>query len=69
MNGIGLLPKYQGLGGNALLYSEVEKTIVDAGMKHAEIIQVDERNFRSYSDMNTMGVDWKKTHRTYIKRI
>jgi len=69
MNGVGLLPKYQGLGANALLYSEVEKTIVAAGMTHAEIIQVDERNFRSYSDMNTMGVEWKKTHRTYQKKI
>jgi hypothetical protein len=69
MNGIGLLPKYQGLGGNALLYSEVEKVIVNNGMKHAEIIQVDERNMRSKSDMNTVGVDWKKTHRTYIKKI
>jgi len=69
MNGVGLLPKYQGLGANALLYSEVEKTIVAAGITHAEIIQVDERNFRSYSDMNTMGVEWKKTHRTYQKKI
>ena len=69
MNGIGLLPKYQGLGGNALLYSEAEKIIVNNGMIHAEIIQVDERNFRSKSDMNTVGVDWKKTHRTYIKKI
>jgi hypothetical protein len=38
-------------------------------MKHAESIQVDERNFRSKSDMNTIGVDWKKTHRTYIKNL
>lgn len=54
-NGVGLLPKYQGLGANALLYSEVEKTIVAAGITHAEIIQVDERNFRSYSGLGSHG--------------
>jgi hypothetical protein len=69
MNGVGLLPKYQGLGANALLYSEVEKVLVNSGMRHAEIIQVDERNFRSKSDMDTMGIEWKKIHRTYTKNI
>jgi len=47
LNGIGLLPQFQGLGGNVLLYAEVENTLAGAGMKRGEIVQVDERNFRS----------------------
>ena len=69
LNGVGLLSEYQGLGGNALLYSEVEKVILKAGKRLAEIVQVDERNLRSKSDMDTMGVVWNKRHRTYTKNI
>lgn len=65
LNGVGLLPEYQGLGGNVLLYAEVEKTLVKAGIQSAEIVQVDERNFRSKSDMEFMQVAWNKKHRTY----
>lgn len=67
--GLGLLPEYQGLGGNALLYSEVEKVLLKAGKRHIEIVQVDERNLRSKNDMETMGVVWNKTHRTYVKNL
>jgi len=69
MNGLGLLPKYQGLGSNALLYTEVEKTIRDFGFEHAEIVQVDERNFKSKSDSDVLGVIWHKKHRTYNMAI
>jgi len=65
INGVGLLPQYQGLGANALLYSELEKTMRTAQVKQAELLQIDERNYNSYSDMEFLGVDWKKIHRTY----
>jgi len=64
---IGLLPEYQGLGGNAVLYSELDKVIQGPRIKRAEIVQVDERNFKSKSDMQTMQVVWNKTHRTFKK--
>jgi hypothetical protein len=69
LNGVGLMPEYQGLGGNAVLYAEVDKVLYNSRFKRAEIVQVDERNFRSKSDMNTMNVQWDKRHRTYIKDI
>ena len=69
INGVGLLPQYQGLGNNTLLYVEIEKTLLERGSKSAEIIQVDERNFRSKSDMENMGVIFNKTHRVYRKPI
>jgi GNAT superfamily N-acetyltransferase len=65
LNGVGLLPEYQGLGGNALLYTELEKTLREFNFEQAEIIQVDERNFKSKSDMERLGVHWSKRHRTY----
>jgi hypothetical protein len=65
MNGLGILPKYQGLGSNALLYTEVEKTLRDSRFERLEIVQVDERNFKSKADMDTIGTIWHKLHRTY----
>jgi hypothetical protein len=69
LNGVGIMPEYQGLGGNVLLYSELDKVTRQAGSKMAEIVQVDERNFRSKSDMETLGVNFTKIHRTYQKDI
>ena len=41
-NGMGLLPAFQGRGGNALLYSEMEKTLHDFKFTHFELTQVAE---------------------------
>lgn len=69
INGVGLLPEYQGMGGNALLYSELDKVLSAPGLKRAEVVQVDERNFRSKSDMQNLGVTLTKTHRTFQKSL
>ena len=69
LNGIGLLPEYQGRGANALLYSELEKSIRPYNFERGEYIQIDERNFRSFSDSQTMGVTFHKIHRLYSKNI
>jgi GNAT superfamily N-acetyltransferase len=65
VNGIGALPEYRGLGANTLLYSELQKTVHAFGFKHIEVIQVDEFNFKSKSDMEAIGVQWYKRHRSY----
>lgn len=69
INGVGLLPEFQGLGGNALLYAELDNITTDTRIKKAEIVQVDERNLRSKSDMESMGVRFSKIHRTYFKKL
>lgn len=65
VNGLGLLPQYRGLGANAMLYTELRDTIASHGFKHVDIVQVNEANFNSRSDMETMGVQWYKRHRHY----
>ena len=69
VNGIGLLPEYRGLGANTLLYTELQKTVHEFGFKHIEVIQVDEFNFKSKSDMEAIGVQWYKRHRSYRSRL
>ena len=69
VNGLGMLPEYQGLGGNAILYTELAKTVKQSHFKHVEVIQVDEANFKSRSDMETIGVTWHKRHRHYKRTL
>lgn len=69
INGVGLLPEYQGLGGNAILYTELQKTIRAYGFEHMDVVQVDEKNLKSYRDMVALGVTWYKKHRHYRKEI
>ena len=70
LNGVGLMPKFQGMGANILLYAELAKTLMEnKNLKQAEFVQADERNFRSKSDSESMGVTWHKCHRAYEKHI
>jgi hypothetical protein len=69
INGLGLLPKYQGLGANAVLYTELADTLRPFGFEHADVVAVEDTNFKSRSDMETMGVKWYKRHRYYTKHL
>ena len=68
-NGIGLLPKYQGLGASMLLYLELAKTVRERGASYCEIAQVMETNVKSLGDMNRVGVTWHKRHRLYRRSL
>jgi len=69
LNGAGMLPEYQGFGGNALLYSEMDKTIHDYSFEHFELTQVAETAVQMRKDLITMGGKPYKNHRVYFKHI
>ena len=69
LDGVGILPEYQGLGGNALLYGEIEKTLRDFGFKNAEETQMAETAVQVRKDMASLGVMPYKNHRVYHKKI
>jgi len=69
LNGVGILPEFQGRGGNALLYSEVEKTVTDFKFKHADLVQVAETAVEMRSDLENVGGKPFKNHRVYRKAI
>lgn len=69
-NGIGILPEYQGLGGNAIIYSELEKSMkTNPRFKHAELTQVAETASQMRKDLLNLGVIFYKNHRVYGKDI
>jgi hypothetical protein len=62
---IGLMPKYQGIGGNILLYVELDKTLRAMHFDRAELSQIDERNESSFNAAVDLGGTWYKVCRTY----
>ena len=69
VNGAGILPEFQGRGGNALLYSEMEKTVKDYNFEFAEMTQIAESAVQMRRDLVNLGGEPYKNHRVYIKRI
>ena len=69
-NGMGILPEFQGKGGNALLYYEMGKTVLGFNQfQHVEMTQVAETTRQMRADLkNLNGVEYKN-HRVYRKAI
>jgi len=69
LNGAGILPEFQGVGGNALLYSEIDRTIRESGFREADLTQVAETAVQMRSDLMNVGGIPYKNHRVYFKEI
>jgi hypothetical protein len=69
LNGAGILPEFQGRGGNALLYAEMENTIHEFHFEHADLTQVAESAVQMRADLVNLGGKPYKNHRVYIKDI
>ncbi len=69
-NGVGILPEYHGLGGNAIMYAELEKAMhQNTQFVHAELTQVAETAEQMRKDLTNLGVKFYKNHRVYQKDI
>jgi hypothetical protein len=69
LNGAGILPEFQGRGGNALLYTEMEKTIRDSGFQYADLTQVAETAVQMRADLINLGGKPYKNHRVYHRKL
>jgi hypothetical protein len=66
INGAGLIKEYQGLGGTAILFSEMQKSVVESGQfHHADIVQIGLENQKMRREMENFGINFYKTHRIY----
>jgi hypothetical protein len=68
-NGAGVLPEFQGRGGNALMYYVMEKTIQDYKFEHGELTQVAETTKQMRADLINVGGQPYKNHRVYKREI
>jgi GNAT superfamily N-acetyltransferase len=64
-NGVGILPEYQGRGGNYLMMSEMVKTARAYNFEHGELTQIAETATQMRNDLGNLGVKPYKNHRIY----
>jgi hypothetical protein len=69
LNGAGILSEFQGRGGNALLYTEMEKTIREFNFHDADLTQVAETAVQMRHDLVNLGGVPYKTHRVFVKHL
>ena len=69
INGAGIVEKYRGGGGTALLFSEMEKSVVDGGFDHADLVQIGADNDKMQREIGSLGIDFYKVHRLYRKQL
>ncbi|MBP7212710.1 MAG: hypothetical protein KBA03_00605 [Anaerolineaceae bacterium] len=69
-NGIGILPEYQGMGGNAIIFKALLEAARDnPRFIHAELTQVAETAVQMRKDLENLGVRYYKNHRVYQKSM
>ena len=68
MNGAGILAPYRGLGVNAIMYAEMERTMHEGQFAHADMVQMEE-HVLTLNDAQTMGGKIYKKHRIYEKSL
>lgn len=65
INGAGIIEKYRGLGGTAILFSEMYKSVLEGGFEHGDLVQIGSDNERMQNELRNIGVDFYKVHRLY----
>ncbi len=68
-NGVGILPEYQGFGGNALLFDEIERSAKSHNFVHGELTNIAETAVQMRKDLENLGVKPYKNHRIFGKNI
>lgn len=69
INGAGILPKFQRLGGNALMYAALEETAHSRAFRNVDLVQVADTTSLMLSDIETLGGTVWKVHRVYTLRV
>jgi hypothetical protein len=69
VNGAGIQPEYQRLGGNALLYHTLERTANTGRFRSVEMTQIADTTSLMLADMQTLGGTVYKTHRLYKRDL
>jgi hypothetical protein len=70
VNGAGILEEYRGLGGTAILFSEMYKSAAGHGQyRYADLVQVGTQNDEMQREMQNFGIKIYKKHRVYFQRL
>jgi GNAT superfamily N-acetyltransferase len=69
-NGMAILGKHRGLGGNAILYAELHDTLIGRTQyQHADLVQVQDVNDKMLRELSLLGLEPYKRHRVYRQSL
>jgi len=69
LNGVGILEEHRGMGGLAVLYSELYRTMLKSKGQTADFIQIRTENEKMLRTLRGFGIDFNRRHRMFRKRI
>jgi hypothetical protein len=69
LNGGGIVDEHQGMGGTAILMSEIIHSLLDSRYQYADLVQIRKENDRMLREIRQFGVNFYKTHRMYQKDL
>ena len=69
INGAGIIDTYRGLGGTAVLFDEMAKSIKSGRYEHADLVQIGAENDKMRRELSSIGIDFYKSHCMYVKKI
>jgi len=69
INGAGIIGDYRGLGGTAVLFDEMAKSIKSGRYEHADLVQIGVENERMQLELSSIGIDFYKSHCLYSRSI
>lgn len=69
INGAGIIEEYRGMGGTAILFSEMEKTLLSGTFTRADVVQIGVDNQKMQMEMAALGLDFCKMHRNYQRAL
>ena len=69
INGAGMAEGYRGLGGTALLFSEMFESVAERRYRYADLVQIGTENSIILRELCEMGIDFYKMHRIYGRRL
>jgi hypothetical protein len=69
VNGLAIIPEFRGRGTNAMMYLALKNAIYTRDYQRLEAVMVNEINFTSKADTETLGVEWYKKHRSYQREL
>jgi hypothetical protein len=69
INGAAIVEKYRGMGGTAILFSEMHKSLKKGKFNHADLVQIGIDNERMQLELRNLGIDFYKTHRLYQRNL
>jgi GNAT superfamily N-acetyltransferase len=69
LNGVGIKKEYRGLGGTVLMYSEIEKSLLDGGFEYADLVQTGLENDKIQREMQGYKIKFYKKHLVYTRDL